>query len=201
MKDQVLEHFKNSDPIIFPHIEKHIDSFEIENTDSDKYFFQLTRKIAFQQLTGKAAQTIFDRVVDLLDEYSPRNILELKHEDMRSAGLSNSKINYIKNIAQASLDGELTFDKYESMSNQEIIEQLTKIKGVGKWTAEMFLMFTLGRNDIFSHGDLALTKGIIQIYGFKSKPKASTIDKIVNKWSPFKSYGSRTLWRVLDTKL
>lgn len=200
MKPHIKQHFQRVDPILSAHIER-LGSFELTPEPVDRYFYRLARSIAYQQLAGAAARTIWGRFESLLPpgEFSPQAVVALSHDAMRSAGLSNAKANYIRNIAQAVLDENLNFDRFDKMSEEEIIASLTTIKGVGRWTAEMFLMFTLGRPDVFSEGDYGLRKGIQKIYGFKREPSLKTIRRIVKKWSPFKTYGSMVLWEVLDS--
>lgn len=200
MKPHIKQHFQQVDSILFAHIER-LGDFELNPEPVDRYFYWLARSIAYQQLAGAAARTIWGRFEQLLPpgDFSPQAVVALSHDAMRSAGLSNAKASYIRNIAQAVLDGSLKFSEFETMSEEEIIANLTTVKGIGRWTAEMFLMFTLGRPDVFSEGDYGLRKGIQKVYGYKREPSLKTIRRIVKKWSPFKTYASMVLWEVLDT--
>jgi DNA-3-methyladenine glycosylase II len=201
MTKDILIHFKNSDPKIYPYIERFQNDLILEPESSAGYFKRLARNIAFQQLHGKAATTIWERLIALLPEgrVTPENIMSLTNEEMRACGLSNAKVSYIKNIAEAFIN-DANYMQLDHLSDEEVIELLTKIKGVGKWTAEMFLMFTLGREDVFSYGDFALRKGITQIYGYKKEPSRKTMERIVKKWSPYKTYASLALWKTLDNE-
>ena len=144
--DQFL--MKN-DPEVIPLIK----SFELEERPVEiNYFRSLIRSIIFQQLNGKVANVIFDRFIGLFSNNrfpTPQNVLDMEKDHMRSAGISNPKIKYIKNIAEAFLNNSINTSNFKNLSNQEIMEQLTLIKGVGPWTVQMFLMFTLKRSDIF----------------------------------------------------
>jgi DNA-3-methyladenine glycosylase II len=203
MKKQILEHFKKNDPAVHTLLviaEKQKYYLKLGDVSTDKYFYQLCREIAGQQLTGKAAAKIFARFIDLFPnkKLTPRKLLNLKHEQIRAAGLSNSKANYLQNIARAVVKKTLTLNKLPELKNEEVIEMLTQIKGIGNWTAEMFLIFTLGRENVFSHGDLGLRKGIKKVYNFKKDPSHRQIEKIVKKWEPYKSYASLMMWASLD---
>ena len=163
------------------------------------YFQALTREIIGQQLSGKAAKTIFGRFMELFGgtEPEPKFVLALSDDQLRGVGLSRSKANYIKNIAQAVLDETLDLKNIGNLPDSRVVEQLIKIKGIGQWTAEMFLMFTLGRENVFSHGDLGLKKGVTKIYGLES-PSADELKKITQSWNPYKSFGSFALWASLE---
>lgn len=202
MNQETLSFFKKVDPKLYPYLDKFQKEIELNKLPADQYFYRLCRSIAFQQLSGKAASTIWGRFEQLLpgEKVTPAEVLKLTIEQMRAVGLSNAKASYIHNIAEA-FSGDANYDNLDKLSDEEVIELLTKIKGVGRWTAEMFLMFTLGREDVFSHGDWGLIKGIMKVYGYKDKPTKKQVEKIVKKWHPYSSYASLTLWRVLDTQV
>ncbi len=167
------------------------------------YFRSLVEAIISQQLSNKAADTIILRFRKLYKGVPfprPEQVLLMSDETIRGAGLSYSKICYIKEIAQTIVSGSLNFRRLRLKQDEEIISELTKIKGVGRWTAEMFLIFTLERPDIYSHGDLGLRNAIIKLYKFKNPPTVKQVEKIIAKWSPYKSLASRYLWRSLDLK-
>ncbi|HRI05953.1 MAG TPA: DNA-3-methyladenine glycosylase 2 family protein [Candidatus Dojkabacteria bacterium] len=190
---KVLEHFKNADPIIYQILIN--NSFEVKAKPKSEYYSSLTRSIVYQQLNGKAAQTIYQRFTKAVDKenFTPKDILNTEIAVLRASGLSESKANYVKNIAQATTDGIVNFDILNDLSNEEVIRVLTQIKGVGRWTAEMFLMFTLGREDIFSNGDYGLKKGIEKLYG----PNYD-LDNLEARWKPYRTYVSLALWHSLD---
>ena len=108
------------------------------------------------------------------------------------------KVKYIKDLAQKTLDKTLDLSKLTNMTDGDVLTELTKVKGIGPWTAEMFLMFTLGREDVFSHGDLGLKNAIKKLYGFKKDPSKKQVEKIVNKWSPYRTFACRILWKSLE---
>jgi DNA-3-methyladenine glycosylase II len=167
------------------------------------FFRSLAEAIIAQQVSNKAAETITLRFRNLFGSKTfpkPSEILKMRDDKIRTAGLSYSKIIYIKEIAKAIESKQLDFRKMRKLDDELIIEELVKIKGVGRWTAEMFLMFTLERPDIFSHGDLGLRNAIHKLYGFKKPPTKKQIEKIIAKWSPHKTLASRYLWKSVDLK-
>lgn len=167
---------------------------------SDDFFRDLCESIVSQQLSVKASDTIFKRFLSLLpnSQLTPENVLKIPHEKLRSCGLSNSKSLYIKDLASKVIDGTVELDKLPAMINEEIIAELIKVKGIGRWTAEMFLMFALARPDIFSAGDLGLRNAIMRLYGLKRIPTEKKLIAIAHKWSPYRTYACRVLWRTLN---
>lgn len=163
------------------------------------YFSDLVETIICQQLSDKAGATIFERFVNLFPQQkvTPGGVLALTNEKIRSVGPSWSKVNYIKNLAAQVTKSSLKLNTLHKLNDEEVISQLTKVKGIGRWTAEMFLMFSLGRKDVFSHGDLGLRRAIQRLYKFKHPPSQKKIEKIVAKWSPYRTYACRVLWRSL----
>ncbi len=131
------------------------------------------------------------------ENIKPDQILALDKETLRGVGLSWAKVRYIQDLAQKVQDEELNLQDLPTAPDDEVIQQLTRVKGIGPWTAEMFLIFTLQRENTFSHGDLALSKAIKNIYGLKTINK-KRVEKIVKRWEPYKTYGSITLWSSLD---
>lgn len=199
MDSKVIKHFKKADPILYEFIALIEPIAPFSQKNSDLYFEELCDSIVSQQLSGKAAATIFNRFKELFpkEKVTPKAVLKLSDEKLRSVGLSGAKTKYIKDLAQKVESGELDLSKLTSLSDDEIIEELIKVKGIGRWTVEMFLIFTLGREDVFSIGDLGLRNGLKKVYGEKT---ADEIEEIIKKWAPFRSYASRILWRVLDLK-
>jgi DNA-3-methyladenine glycosylase II len=202
MNKKVLSHFKKVDPLLYQAIEKlgEIKPYQIRN--SGDYFSDLCEAIVGQQLSGRAADTIWGRFKELFPKkkVTPKEVLKISEDEMRKAGMSYAKARSVRDLAAKVEAGELEIKKLDKLTDKEIMEQLIKVKGIGPWTAEMFLMFTLGREDIFSHGDLALVKAIKQIYKLEN-PTRDQIEEIVIKWSPYRSYACRTLWRSLETKI
>lgn len=202
MDKKILDHFRKHDPQLHAaaiRLVKNTRPIIVAKKRSENYFLELCDIIVGQQLSGAAADTIFARFKKLyLKEITPRLVFNTDHEKLRSVGLSNSKANYLKNLALHVLEKKLDLASLDSLSDEEIKINLTQIKGIGPWTSEMFLMFTLGRPDIFSYGDLGLKKGIKKIYGFKKDPSERTMKRIISKWSPYKTYASLILWRSLE---
>jgi len=198
MNKIALNHFKKVDPIIYK-IAVKVELGEL-NRPPD-YFVDLVDSIVSQQLSGKAAATIFGRLKKLFpkEQITPEKLVKLDTEKIRGAGISYSKIKYIKGIAQAVISKEVNLEALEKLSNEEVINELVKLKGVGVWTAEMFLMFTLLRVDIFSAGDLGLQNAMIKLYKL-DKPTKEKLLEISAKWSPHRTLASRILWKSLDNR-
>lgn len=171
----------------------------LEERIGDDYYYHLTRNIVGQQLAGKAANAIFARFVDRVGEVKPEIIVSIDDQSLRDVGLSWAKAKYIKDLAAKVLSGEVSLSDLDRLDDEAVITELTKVKGIGRWTAEMFLLFTLQRENIFSHGDLGLRNGFIKLYGIEN-PTKDNIEKVVSVWSPYKSYGSIALWHHLDNR-
>jgi DNA-3-methyladenine glycosylase II len=170
---------------------------------STNHFRALVESIVSQQLSVKASDTIFKRFLKLFPGRgfpTPAMVLKMPSHKMRACGLSNSKVSFIKDLAEKIYRKELNLRQLQKWENEEVILHLTQVKGIGRWTAEMFLMFSLQRPDVFSHGDLGLRNAVKKLYGFKKLPSPKQIEKIVQKWSPHKTLASRYLWRSLDNK-
>lgn len=164
---------------------------------------RLIASIMSQQLNTKVAQIIYNRFLALYNskEPSPKLVLSTSYEDLRSIGLSHAKATYVHAVAQFCVDNKVTDTKLLAMFNEEIIEWLTQIKGVGKWTVEMLLMFTLGREDIFPTDDLGIQNAMIKLYNIKvdnKKQLREKLTKIADKWSPFRTYACLHLWAWKD---
>lgn len=166
---------------------------------------QLMANIMSQQLNTKVADIIYARFLALYKnkEPKPKQVLDTPIETLRSIGLSNAKVKYVHNVAAFCLEHKITDKKLHALSNDEIIELLTQIKGVGKWTVEMLLMFALGRVDVFSPDDLGIQQAMIKLYGLRSKDKKKLIErmKIISKpWSPYSTHACLYLWGWKDEK-
>lgn len=173
---------------------------EIENYYIPDYFTALVNSIVYQAISFKAANTIWNRFVNLVENVSVENVLLLADEDIRKCGLSKSKVNYIKNIANVFKNEEVNLD-FKSMSNEEIIKELKKIKGIGNWTCQMFLTFSLYRKDIISYGDLAIRRGLEWLYKLDhelTKPEFEIYEKL---FSPYNTIASLYLWEITLRKL
>lgn len=171
--------------------------------DRDVYF-RLLRAIAGQQLSTKAAATIWRRFQELFpEEYPHANlVIEMDIEKMRGAGLSYQKAGYMKNIAKFSLENNLSFEHLSKMTDDEAVEFLSSIKGVGRWTAEMLLMFSLGRKDVFPADDLGIINAMKKLYRLRAKGKALRLRciRISAQWKPYRSHACFYLWPYLAVK-
>ena len=169
----------------------------------DKIYVRLCSSILSQQLSTTVAKVLFRRFLDVYEGNEPtaEQILETPIETFRSIGFSIAKANYIHNVCRFFLEKKITDQQLHRMQNDEVIELLTQIKGVGKWTAEMILMFTLAREDVFAMDDLGLKQGVIKLYQLKETDKKALnkkIEKITLKWSPYRTYACRYLWNWKD---
>lgn len=193
---KIKNHFKKVDPILYKAIK---DLYLLGKVAPKDYFAKLCGEIINQQLSDKASATIYKRFQKLFPngKITPEHALKLSHQDLRRAGTSNAKVRFIKSLAQKVANKEVQLEKLDTLTDEEVILELTKIKGIGPWTAEMFIMFSLGRKDVFSHGDLGLRKAIKRLYGFKREPTRKQIEKITKKWSPYRTYACTILWESL----
>ena len=169
----------------------------------EDYFQSLLRSIVFQQLSGKAAQTIYERLVNLIPNTSnlcPNEVLKLDKDEMRKAGLSFQKIDYVRNMANYFENNSFYKKDVERMTDEEISKELIQIKGIGQWTVDMFLMFTLNRADILPCTDLGIQKGIMKILNMKSLPSKKEMENCSRKWRPYRTIACWYLWRMADDK-
>ena len=167
------------------------------------YFQSLLRSIVFQQLSGKAAQTIYERFVNLIPKTSnlcPNEVLKLDKDKMRKAGLSFQKIDYVRNLADYFENNSFQKKDVERMTDQEISKELIQIKGIGQWTVDMFLIFTLNRTDILPFKDLGIQKGIMKILNMKNMPSKKEMEICSKKWRPYRTIACWYLWRMADDK-
>jgi len=162
-------------------------------------FRALVRSIVFQQLHGKAARAIFDRLQNKAGgEITPESILKLRPAEMRAVGLSKQKLTYIRDLARKTRDGVVEFKRFPDMTDQEVIAELVQVKGIGEWTAHMFLMFALRRPNILPTGDYGVRAAMRKAYGMKVMPKPRTMQRIAQGWHPYCSVASWYMWRSLD---
>jgi len=165
------------------------------------YFWSLCRSIIYQQLSGKAAKSIADRFIGLYknNEYpNPQEVLNTDVKALRSIGLSGAKAGYIHNIARAFVDDVIQFDHFSYISDSDIKDQLIKIKGIGPWTVEMFLIFTLNRPDIFPATDLGIQKGYQRYYRLETLPKPYDMIEKAKQWRPYRSVVTLYLWYAVE---
>ena len=194
MKQEAKRHFKRVDPILFQAAEKVGDFEGIIPKKPSEYFSSLCREIVSQQLGGEAADAIVARFHGLFSQKRvlPSHVIAIQVEKLRNSGMSWAKARYIKDLAQKVTTREVVLSRLSSLSDDDVVLELTKVKGIGKWTAEMFLMFSLGREDVFSFGDLGLRRSMAGLYENR-KP-----EPIVARWSPYRTWASRVLWKLHD---
>jgi DNA-3-methyladenine glycosylase II len=166
---------------------------------------RLCASIMSQQLSTKVAEVIFRRFLELYDgnEPTPQQIIDTPFDKLRGIGLSNAKVSYVQNVANYFLDNKADDKKFTKMSNEEVIAFLTPIKGVGHWTVEMLLMFTLGREDVFAVDDLGIQQAMTKIYKLDPTDKKGMKEKMLRisaKWAPYRTYACFYLWKYKDTK-
>lgn len=195
---KAIHHLKKSDPILRDIIER-VGPFRMKFDPPE--FHRLAEAIVYQQLHGKAAATIFARFAALAGEpLVPEGILKLTDEQLRSVGLSKQKSAYLKDLAAKTASGLLNFSKLLEMPDDEVIQHLTQVKGVGVWTAQMFLMFTLQRPDVLPTGDYGVRAAMKKHYHKRKLPKPKDMEKIARAWAPYRSVACWYLWRSLDIK-
>lgn len=171
----------------------------VEREESEDLFEDLVYSVVSQQLSDKAAATIFSRFKKLFAKLpvNAAEIVRLPREKVREAGISYSKADYIIGIGKAVVEKRLDLAGLVKLEDEEVVMELTKLKGVGRWTAEMFLIFSLGREDVFSLGDLGLRTAVAKLYGV-SRENLAAIEEISKRWSPYRSWACRYLWRSLE---
>jgi DNA-3-methyladenine glycosylase II len=168
-------------------------------TDGTHFDF-IIKSIVYQQLSGKAAATIHRRVLELFAGAgaTPHSVAAVKDQRLREAGLSRQKASYLKDLALKVDAGEVRLGGIESAADEDALAELTKVKGIGRWSAQMFLMFRLGRPDILPEGDLGIRKAVQQVYGLRRLPSPERVRRIGRPWSPHATIASWYLWRHLD---
>jgi DNA-3-methyladenine glycosylase II len=193
-----VHHLKKADPVLRAIISR-VGPCRIEYGPPE--FHSLAEAIVYQQLNGKAAVTIFKRFATLAgDPVTPSGILKLTDQQLRSVGLSKQKSSYLRDMAERAVRGELDFSKLHELSDEEVIKHLTQVRGVGEWTAQMFLMFTLRRPNVLPTGDFGVQMAIKKHYKKRKIPKPLQMEKIARPWEPYRSFACWYLWRSLDLK-
>lgn len=199
MRKEIKKHFQKADPILFKIIQEIHNLEELAPKLRQDYFLSLCKQIVNQQLSGIAADKIFERFTELFPnkKITSKYLLKLSDDSIRGVGASWAKVKYLKDLARKIKDKEVFLERLPQLSNEEVIKELTEVKGIGIWTAEMFLMFSLGREDVFSHGDLGLRRAIEKIYNI-SNPTRAKIEKISSRWSPYRTWACMILWSYRD---
>ncbi len=196
--DSAIAHLRNADPRLADLMAR-CGPCTLEASDTDP-FVALCRAIIAQQLSGRAASTITERLEALFDAgvVTPAGILAAPDETLRRLGLSRQKRAALKDLASKTGDGGLQLAALATLSDEEVRRQLTQVRGIGVWTAEMFLIFSLGRLDVFPVGDLGIRKAIQRVYGYKRMPAVSTMQRHARKWVPYRTIATWYLWESYD---
>jgi DNA-3-methyladenine glycosylase II len=191
-----------SDPVMERLIEEHgaVVRRDLKRERPHDAYGALLRSIVGQQLSTKAARTIYGRMIELFDGHAPtpRQLLAVEPERIRAAGLSGPKISYLRDLAEHVEKGDLELDRLDDLPDDEVIEQLTAVKGIGEWSAHMFLMFHLGRPDILPVGDQGIRNAIKAQYRLRKLPDAKRMEKIAKPWRPYRTLACLYLWSSLD---
>jgi DNA-3-methyladenine glycosylase II len=198
MRKAIL-HLKKADPVLAAIIER-VGPYKIQYREPD--FQSLVRSIVYQQLHGKAALTIFNRLKEAAkaDPLTPASILRLPPAKLRAVGLSPQKLTYIRDLARRTHSGELDFGVFATLEDSAVVEQLTRVKGIGVWTVHMFLIFALRRHNVLPTGDLGVRAAMKKAYNLPELPKPAEMEKIAATWRPYCSVASWYLWRSLENQ-
>jgi DNA-3-methyladenine glycosylase II len=198
MLRKAVHHLKRADPVLARVIAE-VGPCRFATHDSMPYFTYLTRAIVYQQLSGKAAATIFGRFEAACGgTISAPAVAALPESRLRAAGLSTRKARYVQDLARRVLDGSLVLEGLERHGDEDIIAALTQVKGIGRWSVQMFLMFRLGRPDVLPGLDLGIQKAVRRAYRLRKHPSPARVLEIGRRWSPYATIASWYLWRSLD---
>jgi DNA-3-methyladenine glycosylase II len=194
-----LSHLRAVDPVLATIIDR-VGPSRLEARRTGTHYDALVRSIVFQQLSGKAASTIHRRFTEIYPGKRPRaeHVLTTEEAALRAAGLSRQKIGYLRDLSARVADGSLPLAHLGRLSDDAIIEHLVQVKGIGRWTVQMFLMFRLGRPDVLPELDLGVQNAIQRAYGLKQRPTPKDVLRIGEKWRPYASTASWYLWRSLE---
>jgi DNA-3-methyladenine glycosylase II len=193
---EAIQHLRRNDPVLSQIIDR-VGDYGIQFRDPD--FETLVRSIVYQQLSGRVASVIFGRLMTAAGgRLTPANILKLRPARMRSMGLSKQKTAYIRDLARHSRDGRVVFEELAALDDALVIERLTQVKGIGVWTAHMFLIFALRRTDVLPTGDLGIRNAMRKAYGMQELPTPAEMEVLAERWRPWCSVASWYLWRSLE---
>jgi DNA-3-methyladenine glycosylase II len=200
--DEGLEHLRAADETLAQVIDERgpLDlEARVRGRPADAYG-ALLRAIVGQQLSVKAARTIYERFIALFDGRTPtpEQLLEVDTDALRAAGLSGAKARYVRSLAEHVISGELELDRLDELSDERVTAELVAVKGLGQWTADMFLIFHLGRPDVLPVGDLGVRRAVERLYGFEGLPSAAELEALGERWRPWRSLASLYLWESLD---
>lgn len=196
---RALAHIRRADPVLARVIER-VGPYRLRPRAEGTHFDAVARAVVYQQLSGKAAGTIYGR---LLARYggrppAPEELLRTPDEALRAVGLSRQKLGYLKDLAGRAVSGEIDFERLHELDDAAIVAALTRVKGVGVWTAQMFLMFRLGRPDVLPTLDLGIQNAVKRAYRLRARPTPAKIEAIGRRWSPWRTVACWYLWRSLD---
>ena len=196
---KAIAHLRGVDPVLAKIIDR-VGPCRLEARRTGTHYDALVRSIVFQQLSGKAASTIHRRFMELYPGKRPRaeHVVATEEHLLRGAGLSRQKIGYLRDLSARVADRTLPLAHLGRLSDDEIIEHLVQVKGIGRWTVQMFLMFRLGRPDVLPELDLGVQNAIQRAYGLKKRPTPKDVLRIGEKWRPYASIASWYLWRSLE---
>lgn len=195
MKEAIV-HLREADPVMRAIIDQ-VGAYQIQFRDPD--FETLVKSIVYQQLSGRVAGVIFGRVTDAAGgRLTPEGILKLRPVRMRTLGLSGQKTAYIRDLARHTRDGRVAFEELARLPDEAVIERLTEVKGIGVWTAHMFLIFALRRPNVLPTGDLGIRNAIRKAYGLLELPKPAEMETLSEPWRPYRTVASWYLWRSLE---
>ncbi len=200
MYQKEIEILKSRCPVLRGVIEA-VGPLEMPPDRDWNLFRSLANAIIYQQLSGKAATTIKNRFVALFDcdEFpTPQDVLGASVERLREAGVSRQKAGYLKDLAQKYADGTLQPERLPGMGDEEVMEHLTQVKGIGPWTAQMYLIFTMGRLNVFPLGDLGFRNGLTRNYGIEDFKDEGAVNRIRELWHPYSTVGTLYMWRSLE---
>ena len=194
---EAIQHLRRSDQILSEIIER-VGDYGIQFRDPD--FDTLVKSIVYQQLSGRVASVIFGRLAKAAGgKLTPQNILKMRPARMRALGLSKQKTAYIRDLARHTRDGRVIFEELAALDDAAVIERLTQVKGIGVWTAHMFLIFALRRTDVLPTGDLGIRNAMRKAYGMTEPPTPTEMESLALRWRPYCSVACWYLWRSLET--
>lgn len=203
MIDQATKHLRAADPVL----KQLIDQVGVDGLGDPRagrpadHYGALVRSIVGQQLSTRAARAIYARLTERFGGRTPtpQEVLDDDPDELRAAaGLSHAKVRYLRSLAEHVIDGRLELEKLDALSDQEIIAELTAVKGIGTWSAQMFLMFHLQRPDVLPTGDLGIRRAVMLAYGLAALPDPASLERIAEPWRPYRTLACRYLWRSLS---
>ena len=193
---EAIQHLRRNDPVLSGIIDR-VGDYGIQFRDPD--LETLVKSIVYQQLSGRVASVIFERLAKAAGgKLTPENILKLRPARMRTLGLSKQKTAYIRDLARHARDGRVVFQELEALDDAAVIERLTQVKGVGVWTVHMYLIFALRRTDVLPTGDLGIRNAIRKAYGLAETPTPAEVEAMALRWRPYCTVASWYLWRSLE---